>query len=138
MYAWSILAAVATYAAAANSGTDTDTTTDPTTYSSAGPTVINDTDTDATVDLMTTNVSIKPSTDDKDVPRVVVLSGAAAASQKFGNDANDLNMPSAWSCVTTGASSPAYECYGAETSYAAPDAIILTAKLRLADKLPWD
>lgn len=54
MYAWSILAAVATYAAAV----DTDTTT-ATTYKGDGPTV-QDSTADPVVDLMTTSVTIVP------------------------------------------------------------------------------
>ena len=56
MYAWSILAAVATYAAAV----DTDTTTDPTTYKGDGPAVQDSSVTDNVVDLMTTTVTIVP------------------------------------------------------------------------------
>ena len=56
MYAWSILAAVATYAAAV----DTDTTT-ATTYKGDGPTVQDaTTDTSNVKDLMTTSVQIVP------------------------------------------------------------------------------
>ena len=79
MYAWSILAAVATYAAAAGT-TDDSSTTEPTTYSAAGPSVQNDAD--PVKDLMTTKVSIKPeAANDMDVARVVTISGAAAAGQ---------------------------------------------------------
>ena len=137
MYAWSILAAVATFAAAAN--TD-DTTTTPTTYLGAGPTVQDDASTPA--DLMTTTVQVVPeinSGDAKKVARTVTLAGAAAGTEKFESTEiteTALDMPTTTACVEVSGANGKYECYSAEYSYL-EDSTVLLATLRLRDDLPY-
>ena len=138
MYAWSILAAVATFAAAAN--TTDDTTTTPTTYTGAGPTVQDEATTPA--DLMTTTVTVTPapvSDNAKKVARTVTLAGAAAGSEKFEAVATTdtaLATPTTTACVTVSGTNGKYECYSAEFTYNEENTILL-ATLRLTDDLPY-